>query len=128
VKFAAGTSNRGAGTKAIASVLSTLQCMISVCGMQTVLREKALARDCVRIALSFSLILLSLPLLAISLVVAAICAALVTVSTSLFGSPSPSAYDPHGLLIVDEFGFDHALKAYTDLIEMHCEPRAGTSR
>jgi len=76
-------------------------------------------RDCLRLSFSMLLILLSLPFLAVSFLLAAVCAAVAAVFPRFHRPRQANALDLSKLRPVDEFGFEHALDAYEELIGAH---------
>ena len=78
-----------------------------------------MVRDCLHFALSFLLVILSLPLLAVSFLIAALCTALVAVVPGLLKRNDQDVITLHKLRTVDQFNFEEAMNAYEELIGAH---------
>ena len=76
-------------------------------------------RKCLRLALSFLLVVLTLPLLAVSFLIAALCTAVVAVVPGLLKRNDQDVTTLHKLRTVDQFNFEEAMSAYEELIGAH---------
>jgi hypothetical protein len=76
-------------------------------------------RGCLRFALPFLLVALSLPLLAVSFLIAALCTAVVAVVPGLLKRNDQHVITLQKLRVVDQFNFEEAMNAYEELIGAH---------